>query len=1139
MLQLFQSNRIEALVTLIASQIRNNPQPNPLAPETILVQSPGMSQWLKLQLAQQNSIAANINFPLPSSFIWQLYQVLISDVPKQSPFNKDRMAWRLYTCLGELPSDTCFQPLIDYVESTESVSHVKSQSAVRCLRRFKLAEKIADVFDNYLMYRAHWLEHWLAGHNDLPDEAVDDLEQVEWQAKLWRQCHELTMTVGEGQEQQGLYSRAELHQMAIDSLNRMPDDQVRAQLPQRLFIFGVTSINQQQLELFDVLSKRIDVQLFRLNPCQEYWGDLVSEKTIARMSQEVAVNGDAETNYYVTGNPLLASWGKVGRDNNELVNQIEPQTSDVFIPPQNDLSVLGMIQNDIFNLSFRGQQLPLTPKELISNVGKRTIREEDNSVTFNRCHSVIRELEVLKDQILSWFESSEVKPQDILVMVPDINQYAPYIDSVFGTDNEGANIIPYAVSDRSDLSQHPVLQAFLSLFQLPQSRFTATELVGLLEVPQIAHHFEVSNEDLVLIKQWLVSCHIKWGINKEHKSDWALPEFEINTWHSGLRSLFIGMSDTQAKVWHGTYADPSVEGLQSIVLGKLVDFVSYLVSLSKLMAEDCGLSDWQYRGIQLYGELFEQFDQDPLQPYVSQKITNVLSTLADYGVNGDFDGLINNQIVHHLLNQLLSSSGVNQSFIAGRVNFCSLMPMRSVPFDAICILGLNEADYPRQVDPISFDLVAKHNPRKGDRSRKLDDRYLFLEALCSARKFFYTSYLAFSVKDNSAMMPSLLLSELMEYVDDSFLSNEPEQTAVDALSRIHKLQPFDAAYYQSADSKLVSYNHKWFDVISGPHTEALPEEERESIGKQVNTTSDLFELEQLIRFWSHPLKYFYQTQLETRLEFYSDMISDTEVFQHDGLQKYQHIEALLKQEIFHQKKAKGRPETISGAYPHGQWGEDMYEEYSGIAQGINCDLQSLIGETTSVNVSQHAGSLELGDIHLSGSVELVNSYQVTLRAGKCRFVDKLVTWIRHLFLCCHQPSVSYIASLDTKWQRFEAISEDEAKTLLGLFIAPFVGTERGQPFFWHPGLATVIAEFDLSTNDISTLFPQLAKLLEPSSFGVSLIDDDYVRRHQESLLHVEESTALLTQKLVTSMLDYMTEAPPAKLAQDNIKVSVQ
>ena len=168
-----------------------------------------------------------------------------------------------------------------------------------------------------------------------------------------------------------------------------------------------------------------------------------------------------------------------------------------------------------------------------------------------------------------------------------------------------------------------------------------------------------------------------------------------------------------------------------------------------------------------------------------------------------FEGDIVHDVFLAELEQSLSSKGVGQRFLAGYVNFCTLMPMRSVPFKVVCLLGLNDGDYPRQVVPVGFDLMRIGKARRGDRSRRLDDRYLFLEAILSARKRLYLSFQGYSAKDNSERSPSILLSELLEYTEQTFcLAGDDVLPVKDCAENLlqhlyheHALQPFNPVYF--------------------------------------------------------------------------------------------------------------------------------------------------------------------------------------------------------------------------------------------------------------------------------------------------------------------------------------------------------
>ena len=161
MFTIYHSNQLDLLKSLLVELIRQNPLENPFDAEQILVQSPGMSQWLKMELAESFGVAANIEFPLPATFIWRMFTQVLDDVPTRSYFNKEAMTWKLMSILPEQFDRPEFQPLQRYLENDNTD-----------LKRYQLAEKIADIFDQYLVYRPEWIDQWEAGKvvEELGDE---------------------------------------------------------------------------------------------------------------------------------------------------------------------------------------------------------------------------------------------------------------------------------------------------------------------------------------------------------------------------------------------------------------------------------------------------------------------------------------------------------------------------------------------------------------------------------------------------------------------------------------------------------------------------------------------------------------------------------------------------------------------------------------------------------------------------------------------------------------------------------------------------------------------------------------------------------------------------------------------------------
>ncbi|NVK23324.1 MAG: exodeoxyribonuclease V subunit gamma [Gammaproteobacteria bacterium] len=874
MLNVFQSNRLEALVTILAEQVKLPANNNVFSSDTIMVQSPGMSQWLKQQLAEHNGIVANLDFPLPSSFIWRLYQELLEGVPAQSPFNKDRMTWKIYQLLPKRVEQTEFAAIKQYLALEVSTTIEKglvddssssdADDSYSQLRRYQLSQKIADVFDNYLMYRQHWLDHWQQGFNDLPkDGSEDDIKHQEWQAILWRDVVVATEQQYVGNEQENPLHRAQMHQLLIEKLQQAATNELTNVLPSRLFVFGISTMPQHQLQVLDALSQHIDVQILWLNPCSQYWGDILSDKTLARLNQKqtaiATINVEQKQQYFVVGNPLLASWGRIGRDYLDILTNSDFAIHDVFIDIESN-SILSDIQRDIVNLEFRGQQLPLSPEQIRSNLGQKPLKKKDDSLLIHNCHSRFRELEVLKDKLLGWFENdADLLPKDVLVMMPNVDQYAPFIDAVFSrttgssTQNsenltESDTYIPYTIADRGGLLEDPLLNAFTQFLRLPESRFTVSELLDYLELPVLMHKFDISGHELELIKFWLQECHVRWGKSAQHKAKWGLPEINLNTWAYGLQRMVLGFALGKDEVWHDILAYQHIEGFDATILAKLLDYFQFILHCEHQLTDDKELAQW-HETIECLLSLWLADTELSLNEQLSvQKIRDANLVMQGYQQDQDFDGKIGFKIVHQFFQEHLNEGGVAQRFLAGSMNFCTLMPMRSVPFKIICVLGLNEGDYPRHVDPISFDLVGLNTPRKGDRSRKFDDRYLFLEALVSAREKLHLSYVGQSSKNNQTLMPSVILSELMDYcqqshfvkqstsirnefdlgegqVDQNYQITDQSQQAgdqkLDVLDRLvikHHLHPYDSHYFSDRSSnneptsRYNTYDPLWYQV---------------------------------------------------------------------------------------------------------------------------------------------------------------------------------------------------------------------------------------------------------------------------------------------------------------------------------------
>jgi len=948
MLYLVQSNKMECLADSLISCLQETAGKkgrgvSVFDSDQILVQSPGMSQWLKIQIAEKVGIAANIDFPLPSSFIWQLYQQHIQELPEQSAFTKPNMTWKLMSILPTMLQQSEFAAIEQYLKDSQP------------LKLYQLAGKIADVYDQYLVYRPDWIIHWEAGHNDLPD--TNDLSICEshpWQPILWRALVSNSKDLGESP-----FHRANLHHTLLTALHSSANQQTEAktevETEKPLMVFGISAMPMQHLEVLSALAETRDVLIFWFNPSQHYWGDIVDKKTQAKAQLKAIDNkslSNKETSVGVEfldiGNPLLASWGKLGRDYQDMLLGFELQQQDYFVDMQPEC-LLQHIQSDVNHLQFRATADELDASELLSNgknYPKVEITDSDRSLQIHACHSKVRELEILHDQLLKRFnDNPDWHPGDVIVMMPDVATYAPFIEGVFGAIDH-KHSIPYAISDRNVGQVSPLLSSFLQLMKLHQSRLTLSEVLSLLEVPAVQRKFAIDPQEFELIQHWLTDAGVRWGWNDHDKKRWDLPAEKQNTWVFGLQRLLAGYAMASTDLYQGeqelvsAYAD--IEGQQAVALGKCYLFSSALLKVLAFCQQSQqvqvetqniqqNIQQKVAQALELLNELYEADETEQADMLILREtLEKMLLHSHQYTQAVDQDVFVSE------LQQNIQENGVGQRFLAGYVNFCTLMPMRSIPFKMVCLLGMNDSDYPRQSVPMGFDLMRLAPAKRGDRSRRLDDRYLFLEALLSAREQLYFSYQGFSQKDNSPLAPSILLSELMEYCQQGFclsgeLGLDVEHTERNLLAHLmtkHKLQPFNQAYFLAKDElknkdkdkdkdksknkdevkaeqvltenkaeSHLSFNQKQQAIaqqLQQPSTVLIFNAER--LTRPLEQSTQL-ELEAMIQFFHNPAKAFFMQRWQTRFYSLGQQSSDEEPFSFNGLDRFKLNERLVQHSL--------------------------------------------------------------------------------------------------------------------------------------------------------------------------------------------------------------------------------------------------
>ncbi|BBO87164.1 exodeoxyribonuclease V subunit gamma [Desulfosarcina ovata] len=876
-LSIIHSNHLEDLRQVAVRWICSHPL-KPLENEIFLVQSNGMAQWLKLAMAANDGcgISAAIDFQLPARFLWSAYRTVLGEeeTPYESAYDRERLTWRLLKLLPCLLEDDGFAPLKQFLADDDDLR-----------KRYQLACYLADLYDQYQVYRADWLEDWAMGQDQWRNATgrVAPLPAGQsWQAELWRRIQ-----ADMRQPQRGT-SRAELHQRFLQTLAALSTRP--AGLPRRIIVFGICSMPKQALEALQALSRCCQVLMFVHNPCRHYWADIIEDRELLRIEysrhrRKAHVPADLDPELlHQHVNPLLAAWGKQGRDYIGLLygydrpnayrqNFAEIDLFQDFVAPDQAGHLLQQVQQAILDL----QPLPAADQE------KPSVAPDDRSISFQLAHSRQREVEILQDQLLACFKQfPDLKPRDIIVMMPDIRAYAPHIEAVFGNlPPEDERYIPFTIADQPERASLPVLAALEKLLHLPDLRITVGDIMDLLEVPALRDRFALAEADLPRLHSWIEGAGIRWGLNSDHRQSFDLPSgLEQNTWLFGLRRMLLGYAVGTSVPWRQIAPYDEIGGLEATLVGPLAAMLEQLEKYWQLLLNPATADEWCQRILDLSKDFFRPAgSRDQL---TLRRLEEVLDQWLNACTDAELDGPLTLPVVRSAILSALTDASISQRFLAGMVNFGTLMPMRAIPFKVVCLLGMNDGEYPRSRLAPDFDLMAAPGHyRPGDRSRREDDRYLFLEALLSAREKLYISYIGKSVRDNSPCVPSVLVGQLRDYLESGWAAAGDPESGDRLLAQLtcqHPLQPFSRTYFQPARAPgLFTYAHEWrkiFDTAKEPQTvQSLGPPQFES----------RLTLEQLIRFLKKPVQSFFNQRLNVHFEDIPVTTLDQEPFVLDHL----------------------------------------------------------------------------------------------------------------------------------------------------------------------------------------------------------------------------------------------------------------
>ncbi|MEI4220187.1 MAG: exodeoxyribonuclease V subunit gamma [Candidatus Dasytiphilus stammeri] len=487
MFRIYHSNHLELLTQLVAYHWKTNPLNDPLIAETILVQSNDVAQWVQISLAKELGLSGNIRFYFPDEFLWTIVRTVLPDISERTLVNKDTMIWKILEILPFLLKKKEFKIFEVYLSLEPEMTISR--------KIFQLSCKIAEMYENYLIYRPEWISSWEKGNLIKLDH-----KDQQWQALLW-----YTLVANYKDQYQPILHLSNVYQIFISKLKviKYPI------LPERIFIVGISTVSPLYLKFFHSLSKYMDIHLMNTNPCRYYWMDIINSPMLGvinwkqRKHQNKGLFGQLKYSLLnserQSHNPLLASWGKLGSDYLYCLSKLETDEIEAFVDIKGE-NLLSFIQRDILELEDNSI-LGITPDTFSNSHKKRLIKPKDDSISIHRCINKHHEVEILHQTLVSFMNKDPtLTPTDIIVMVADIDDYYPFIQAVFGQRSSPYSL-PFSISDVSRVKTYRLLPVFINLLKLSEIHtFTSEYIFSVLDVPEIILHFNINENDLWKIR---------------------------------------------------------------------------------------------------------------------------------------------------------------------------------------------------------------------------------------------------------------------------------------------------------------------------------------------------------------------------------------------------------------------------------------------------------------------------------------------------------------------------------------------------------------------------------------------------------------------------------------------------------------
>ena len=878
-------------------------------------------------------------------------------------------------------------------------------------KRFELADQLAVAYDRCRVYRPESIRVWQRGSED------------GWHARLWAD-----LAAADTEPQHWVD--------AIDRYREALAGRTAATRRKRVSFFHVAALSPTYVEVLHLAAQVLDVDLYLLSPSRGFW------------------TGSPGPEDDDQANELLDAWGGSARD---LREQLQTERGDIVVadrPAAEDTpsgaSCLSAVQRDILGAGSG------------AHAAKDEPCKPDDSIQIHVCHSPTREVEVLHDRLLGLFnDQPDIQPADVLVLTPDLDTYAPLVEAVF----RSAGRIGVSVGRRR-LKEGAALTAFLDLLELPNSRYTANDVLAPLLAASVRTRFGIDDSGLAAIRGAVAESRIRWGIDGDHRTELNVPASVNHNWRRGLDRLLLGYAVEKGHVLVNKVTPSALDrwGFRSgagdyELLGRFHRYCEFVQELSGWSGVEHDADGWTDRLQEhILGRFFStEFRAGAEAVREVNTVSRLIDEFHEECRRAGNTGSIPFSVLRDALNDLAAKSARSAPRLADGIAVAGLVSGQIFPAKVICAIGMNDRAFPRRPPPEPFDFQAdlfdREAPRPGDRDPRHEDRFAFLEALLAARSCFLLTYTGRDLQEDKPIPPSVVVSELTDYLNGRFRAM-PAPDQRDRWETKHPLQPFSRRYFESDAPALFSYSQPMLEAAKALQTRG--EEPRRFAGEvavdeQTEAPVEL-ELEDLIRFAASPSQHFFRYRLGGMLATRDEEVASDEPLDLNALEVWQ-----LKRDLAGVAGELDGERSIElaaarGLLPAKNLGRVQHRQSAAQVAELEQALERF-GEHRAA--PQHSVEVEFGNVRLTGAIEQFHQGSDELlfwRVGSLRPKDRIASWLRLLALISERERTAaahlFGCGRNVETVRLEGPAPDEARALLGDWIEAWRDSRRRPlPFF--------------------------------------------------------------------------------------------